>query len=146
MSEQAIRQKLFTVLKAVPNIGKCHDYSRWANDWVKFIELFKDASGKILGWELGRVAVQGQYISNAEAEEVHVYVIRGYMSVKDDQKSEKVFNGKIEEIRAAFRRNYTLDDTVNFVSPVTATVIDTRFFGEVLCHYAELQLQVTEIV
>ena len=146
MSEDAIRASLFTILKAIAGIGKCYDYTRWNNDWGKFIELFKDSTGKILGWELGRAAVQSTYLSNADGEETHAFIIRGYMAVNDAQTSEKVFNAKIETIRATFRRNYTLNDTVHMVSPVSAQVIDQRVFGSVLCHYAELRIDVTEFV
>lgn len=146
MSESSIRSSLFDILKAIAGIGKCHDYTRNNADWGKFIELFKDSTGKILGWELGRAAVQSVYLSNADGEDTHAFIIRGYMGVNDAQASEKVFNAKIETIRATFRRNYTLDDTVHMVSPVSAQVIDQRVFGSVLCHYCELQIQVTEFV
>lgn len=145
MSEASIRQQIYTILKTVPNVGKVYDYERWAVDWGKFIELFKDSSGKILGWEICRTGVTGNNISTVEEEDLHQYVIKGYMAVQDADQTEKKFNLKIEEIRAAFRRNFSLSGTCELVTPPSAEVIDTRTFGSVLCHYCELKLTAQEI-
>lgn len=147
MSEAANRQKVFEIISAVPNIGKVHDYERWAVDWGKFIELFKDsASSRILGWEICRGGMQSEKLSNIEEARSHGFTVKGYMAVNDAQATEKIFNGLIEAICNAFKGVHTLDGACLDAGPVTAEVIDCRIFGSVLCHYAELKIPVNEIV
>lgn len=147
MSEALNRQAIYNILRALPNIGKVYDYDRNAVDWDKFIELFKDApSGRILGWEISRGSAQAEKISSIEEESSHGFIIRGYMGVKDADKSELLFNAKLEQIRAAFRGNNTLGGLCLDISALSASVIDVRTFGTVLCHYAELRLTVTELL
>lgn len=147
MSETVIRQQIFTKLTSVPGIGKTYDYERWSVDWNKFIALFKDpASGRILGWEIGRTAVPAEYISNIEEERQHQFVIRGYMSVNDADATEKLFNALIENISDTFRSDLDLGGACMQVSAISATTIDTRTFGSVLCHYCELHLTATELL
>lgn len=146
MSESMIRQQIYTILSGVPGVGKVYDYERWSVDWTKFVTLFQDsASGRILGWEMSRVAVESQFLSRVEEEVTHRFVIKGYLGLKDADATEKLFNGLIEAIRAAFRGNVTLNGVAELATPLTAPIIDVRTFGSVLCHYAELHLAVTEI-
>ncbi len=145
MSEAAIRQKIFDIISAVPDTGIGHLYERWAVDWGKFIEFFKDsASGRILGWEITRPGVASQRLNNIENQDDHRYVVKFYMGVKDADATELLFEAKIEAIRAAFRLNITLDGECNGTSAMSKTAGDTRMFGSVLCHYAELTITATE--
>ncbi|PKN46762.1 MAG: hypothetical protein CVU59_05030 [Deltaproteobacteria bacterium HGW-Deltaproteobacteria-17] len=146
MSESAIRQKIFETLSAVPNVGKVHDFERWAVDWGKFIEFFKHSSGRILGWEICRAGMQSEKIDVIEEDRTHGFVIKGYMAVKDADATEKLFNAHIEAICDAFKGNHTLGGVCLDAGPVQVEVIDTRMFGSVLCHYAELKIPVNEIV
>lgn len=147
MSESAIRQAIYIILKAVPDIGKVYDYDRNAVDWETFIKLFQDIrSGRILGAEISRAGVQGKKVSSIEEDTDHTYLIRLYMGVKDADRTEILFNAKIEAIRAVGRGNNTLGGICTDSGPVSVPVIDTRTFGSVLCHYAELRWPVNEIL
>lgn len=146
MSESAIRTAIFNILNGVANIGKVYDYDRWSADWGTFINLFKDTSGKICGWEICRKSAKADYDDNAEESTTHLYIMRGYMSLKDSSATEKTFNLLIEAIRNAFRFNFSLNNNCEFAGPVIIEVIDVRSFGSVLCHYSELNLPVREIV
>ncbi len=146
MSEAMIRQQIYTILSGVPGIGKVYDYERWTADWSQFLTLFKDtATGRILGWEISRAAVEVQFLSRIEEEATHRYAIKGYLGLQDGAATEKIFTGLIETIRTVFRGNVTLNGTAELANPVSVPVIDVRTFGSVLCHYCELQLLVTEI-
>lgn len=145
MSESTIRQAIFTILKAIPDIGKTYDYDRNNADWGEFIKLFQAPSGRILGWEISRAGVQAEKLSVIEESSDHVFIIRGYMGVKDADKTELLFNAKIEAVRAAFRGNNDLGGVCTDAGPVSAQ-IDVRTFGSVLCHHAELRLPVNEIL
>ncbi|MBI5075632.1 MAG: hypothetical protein HZB62_10780 [Nitrospirae bacterium] len=149
MSEALIRTQIFTILSGVTDIGKVYDYERWSADWGAFISLFKSTVGskdQIRGCEIARRAAPGGYDSNAEELIRHQYVIRMYMSLSDADATEKTFNALIEAVKSAFRFNFQLNDTCESAGPVSADIIEPRFFGSVLCHYAELSLPVIEMV
>jgi hypothetical protein len=144
MSESAIRTKIEEMLEEISDIGKVHDYDRWAKDWSAFINLFKDGKA-IKGWEITRRAAPAQYDSNAEEMTTHHYLIRGYRSLDDSAGSEKIFNAAIEEIRAKFRFDFTLGGICEHAGPVGVETVEVRTFGSVLCHYCELVLPVEEL-
>ena len=141
MGETEIRAGIKSVLEAVEDIGKVHDYDRWTVDWAKFIELFKDtASKRILGWEITRKNVK----EDETSVRPHVYVIRGYMGLKDEDETEKTFNTLVEDVCAAFRADKRLGGGALGHDFIQVETLDVRTFGSVLCHYAELSLTVHE--
>lgn len=146
MSEVTVRAKIKTMLEAVTGIGKVYGYRRWANDDGDFISLFKDTtSGRILGWMISREKCAAEYLDNAEEEATHGYLLQGYMGLKDADQTEILFNALIELVRAKFRLDFSLGDTAEQAGPVSVDLIETRVFGNVLCHCAELRLPVKEL-
>ena len=144
MSESAIRAAIKTTLAAVTNIGKVHDYERWALDWTKFIAYFKTRISnvdQIRGWEIGRKA---PVTEDETSVKKHTYSIKGYMGVEDAAETEKTFNTLIEAVAAAFRSDRTLAGAALGHDFIQVDVLDTRSFGGVLCHYVELSLAVYE--
>jgi len=151
MSESAIRAEIAAIVGGVADIGKVYDYERHASSWAKFIQLFKATIGgqpQIRGWEISRVRVAETLETlgggPAATDNKHTYAIQGYLGVNDAEASEKTFEALIEEIRAAFRANPTLNGAADGHDYIQAETIDTRMFGSVLCHYAKLLLTVTE--
>lgn len=146
MSDQTIRLKIQEIIQRVPNCGPVHEYSRWTTDWNQFLALFQDpVSTRILGWEISRQAAPGIYISNAEEQVTHTYVIRGYMALKDSDRTEILFNALIEAIRAEFRQDFTLGGLSELPKGFEVRIIDERTFGATLCHYCEIAIPVQEV-
>lgn len=146
MSESAIRTQIATIVSDIQDIGIVHDYERWAVDWGKFIVLFKDpASGKILGWEVGRKPPIGDSKDDQGTIATHTYFVRGYMAVNDAAKTEKTFNSLIEEIRGEFRTKKDLNGAALGTEYIKVDSLDTRSFAGVLCHFTELTLTVYEL-
>ena len=144
MGESIIRTAIKTTLTGVSNIGKVHDYERWAADWSKFIAYFRTSisgTDQIRGWEISRKA---PITEDATSVKKHTYSIRGYMGVEDAAESEKTFNALIEAAAAAFRADRTLGGAALGHDFIQVDALDTRSFGGVLCHYAELSLTVYE--
>ena len=44
MSEVLIRAQTKSILSGVTGISNVHDYQRWAKDWAKFLNLFKEVT------------------------------------------------------------------------------------------------------
>jgi len=149
MSESAIRASIYNILSSIDGIGKVYDYERRSIDEAVFISLFKDeASGRIIGWEIGRRGASEEKIVlgiGSEVNEVsHFFFIKGYYGLKDSDATEKTFNTLIEEVAEAFRGLPTLNGVAEDHQYIQRDVIEVRIFGSVLCHYAELSLIVTE--
>jgi len=146
MAESTIRAAIASILGAVTNIGKVHDRERWSTDWSKFIAFFKtriSGADQIRGWEIGRRAPISE---TGDDTRTHTYSIKGYLGVDDGAQSEKTFSALIEDVAAAFRTNKTLNGAALGHDFIQVETLDTRSFGGVLCHYAELTLTVYEFI
>lgn len=146
MAEATIRAAIASILGTVTNIGKVHDFERWAADWSKFIAFFRTRiSGvdQVRGWEISRKA---PITETGDDTRTHTYAIRGYMGVDDSAQSEKTFSALVEAVAAAFRTNKTLNGAALGQDFIQVETLDTRSFGGVLCHYAELTLTVYEFI
>ncbi len=152
-----IREQYKAILSGVSGIGVVHDYERWAADWNKFLELYKDQDGRINGWITTRTATPEKWLTNIKYLRVYELTTRGIYGLKDEDATELIFQDLIESICDAFRNNTTLNNTCETIAPefgslagrsgIQVEIVEPRSFGSVLCHYCELRLgaQVTEV-
>lgn len=143
-----VKAKMLTIT----NIGQVHDYYRWNKDASGFLNLFAytpaGGSKHVRGWELSRISAtehkKGAFFRH------HKFKLAGYMSLKDADATDKTFQTLVDDVCEKFRTadggatwDYRNGDSPND-SPAQATTIEARQFGEVLCHYAEIILSMTE--
>jgi hypothetical protein len=150
MSLATQRTAIKTILEGVSGIGLVHEYERWANDWKKFLELYKTANKKINGWTITRKRTAERWSTGAEYERVNEFLIRGIFGLKDEDETELTFQSLIEDICDAFRSNHTLNGTCETTDPdfgslanqsgIQVELVEPRMIGSVLCHYCELAL------
>jgi hypothetical protein len=144
-----IRNAIKALVEGVDGVGVVHGRSRLATNWKKYIERFYFAeTGRIQGAEITRTGFSehraGAYLRH------HKFVIRVFLGFQDEAATEETFQPLIDEICEAFRTagpeaSWLYGDGDNPAnSPAQAPVIDERMFGDVLCHYAEIHLSVTE--
>jgi len=168
------RAAIEAVLSGVTDIGQVHDYERYAADWETFISYFVaenigDANEQMLrGWTISvRDIADPEQVTFGPpggagiSEVTYYFVIRGYNAVID-QPAEGETAAKVSEkdwvtlcaaVKAALDADTSLHSGVyddgangNFVSELAAMRWDYRMFSDVLCHYAEIGLPVTEVV
>lgn len=140
MSESATRTQIYTILIGVSNIGKVYDYERWNVNWGAFINLFKSTThNQIRGAEIGRKA---PVTFEKDGIRTHTYFIRMYMAVDDSAATEKTFNTLVDTVVDTFAANLNLNAAANGSEYIQVDALDTRTFGSVLCHFAELTLTV----
>lgn len=144
MALKDIIAEVNTILSAVAGIGKVHDYERWVADEAGFRTLFLAADGRLHGWTITREQSPARDKNVHAAERTHRIVLRGYMALKDDAASEKTFQDLVEAVFAAFLANRKLNNKAIWSAPVSVRVVQHRRFGGVLCHYAELVLDVID--
>lgn len=147
------RAALAALIAAVPNVGIVNDYERYARDESKFkaAYVYTPAGGdqQVRGWRISNTAVQERSLGVKRVLNVMTWQVRGYMSLADDEGSEKVFDDLVEAIRTAYRANPTLggicaaeplgeDDGMQKVDagPV--------LFCGVLCHSVLLEVKLCE--
>ena len=144
MSLTTIREQVKTILSGVSGIGVVHDYERWNSDWTKFLDLFRiegdDEKKRINGWSITRRKTPAKTASTTHDSRTHTFLIKGFYGLKDADASEIVFQQLIEDICAAFRAKYKLNDTADNTEPVQVDLVENRKYGIVLCHYCELTL------
>ena len=148
MSVAAIRAQVKSILQGVANIGQVQDYDRWEINWDNFLTLFKATIGgvdQIRGWT---IHVQSEALSYPGTNNVgqfeHLFLLRGYMSLKDASGTEKTFDDLVEAVQKAFLGNYSLNGSAMNAEPPQVMVKEVRQLSDVLVHYAEIQLRVRE--
>ncbi len=148
MSLSGIRAQIKTILQGVADIGQIHDYDRWEIDWDRFLSLFKATVGgtdQIRGWTIhaqsGELTYPG---TNNVGELEHLFLIRGYLSLKDSSATEKTFDDLVEAAQKAFMGNTTLNGSATLAEPPRVMLKEARQLSDILVHYAELQLRVRE--
>lgn len=148
MSVAGIRAQIKTVLQGVANIGQVHDYDRWEIDWDDFLALFKSTIGgtdQIRGWAIHVQSGGASYPgTNNVGQLEHLFVLRGYMSMKDASGTEKTFDDLVEAVQKSFLGNYTLNGSAMNAEPPQVVLKETRQLSDVLVHYAEIHLRVRE--
>jgi hypothetical protein len=144
MSDASLRAEIKTILDTVPGAGKVYDYERWIIDPSKFLALFRNADKKIYGWDISRAAVPTVVRVTKKIEITHTYRLKGYYVLEDSAATEKSFNAIVDAILLAFV-DTKIPGSQGHALPVVP-VLGARFFGAVLCHYAEIVLKVSEIV
>lgn len=156
MSEAAIRAKIKTTISGVSGISLVYDYVRWAASWGDFLDLFKTDANKINGWVFSRKSSPTLQRTIGEIERAHVYVVRGYYGLKDEDATEKTFQALVEAVQAAFFTDETLGGACETTRPDTGPmagavglqvdIVELRKFGTVLCHYFEGRLCAVESI
>jgi hypothetical protein len=143
-----IRAAIAAKMNTVADIGRVHDYERWAKRDKDFQDLFLSA-GQIRGWIVRRTATRETSPGIGRFVVTHRWQIRGYMALDDSAASEKTFDALVEALRDAFRSDETLGGLV------ASTVLPDGeggeaglqledhgpvMFANVLCHGARLRL------
>jgi len=144
MSVSAIRTRIKAKLSAVEGIGIVHEYQRWASTWSKFLSQFKTESDVINGWMITRRATPSARDTMPTLNRGHVFILTGFYGLNDDDATELVFQDMVEDIQDAFDSDVTLGGLVLKSGPLQVKVVENRTFGNVLCHYAELELVADE--
>ncbi len=149
MAYSTILAEIKTVMESVNDIGRVQDYLRYWKDDAHFKQLFQaTVKGKkqIRGWTITRdgVPVNSRYASSGQHRLTYNFVIRGYLGVSDGTESEKTMQALVDEIIEKLDNAITLGGNVLDSGPAVCPTITHSEFGNVLCHYAEIQFPATE--
>lgn len=154
---QQHRAAIVAALASVPEIGIVHDRERHADSNAQFVAQYLytpppgsvPAEPHIRGWWLRRSATAERSPNLRRTVNVHTWTVRGYLAFRDDDATELVLDGLVEQLRAMVRADPTLggacqpgplagDDDTDGVQVVDAGPV---VFAGVLCHSVVLQLR-----
>jgi len=140
----AIRDRMLTV----PGLGIVHAYERYAKQEKAFADLYlhdDDAGNKrLLGWHIRRVATREFAYSSLQNRVEFDFVLRGWMALEDGRQTEILMDGLVEQLRAAWRGDPSLNGLFNAPipdgQPVGLQLVESQpyMMGGVLCHGVRL--------
>lgn len=145
---EQLRDAIATKMNAVPNIGVVQSRERLAADYDTFLALFKDsASGEIRGWTItwgDNRNVMDEYAGFGQMAWQYEFVIRGYLGFNDANNTEDQFGVLVEAVRDSLQqsRTFGVASVVPFSTEVSVDHHEKRWFGSVLCHFAEVTVNV----
>lgn len=132
-------QEIAGIVAAVADAGVVHTRERWAREWSAFLALFKDADGKIRGWEISR----GPATPESAPDWIETWRLQHYLGLSDADATELDFQEHLDAVVRAFRDPITSVLTWGAVPlGLKILVAEQRAFGGVLCHYALCELAV----
>jgi hypothetical protein len=150
MSESAIRTAIYNAVNGVTNSGVVHDYERWASEWSAFLDLFKttiSGTAQIRGWEVAYRGWQPDEPREFDGINLrrHRWLVMGYLGHKDSTATEKTMSTLAELVGDTLKDDATLKG-LSFYAIEPVLLFEPRTYGGALCHYAELTLEIAEIV
>lgn len=155
MSESGARARIKTVIETVSNVGVVHDYMRWTNEWPSLVALLKttvSGASKLRGWmitcEGAPTPAANEFGPIPTARRDYRYRIRGYYALDDSAATEKTFVAQVIAVCDALDNDTTLHNANNYYdcSLSSADPIGHIMLGDVLCHYCEITITVTELI
>ena len=152
MSVTQQRTDLFAAVNAVTDIGVGYDYYRYKNEWNGFLDLFKGtiSVAEIRGFMLEYRGVQENVNIqfNPNEHRLNVWHVHLFLGLADASATEKTFATLSESVITALKTNTALhlQTTYFFTTPAYTAQYDIRLFGDVLCHYAVIEVSITELV
>lgn len=111
--------------------------------------VLSDGQQIVHGWTITVESDEVQPDTSEESadysfERLYTFVVRGYRGHDDATKTGLGWQGVIEAVLSAFDLNSTLGGTAIRSGPAEGRVRDDhRFYGNLLCHYAEISLVAT---
>ncbi|NQV14509.1 hypothetical protein HQ531_03550 [bacterium] len=149
MSYSAILALLNTIISGVAGTGKVHDYQRLARTEQEFITLFTTDS-VVNGWQITRRSTANSFEDSEELdgtlmESVYEYIMTGFYGIDDAAATEKTFQNIVEAVSDALANDETMKAAGYNTGEPQILVVEPRAFGPVLCHVAEVSIQIAEL-
>jgi len=155
MSYLNIANKLQSELCKIAGIGRVYTEKKWTNNSNDFYNLFsynlpdnlkrtQKQTADIRGCMITRNGFNDEQTANTTNTVKHRFKFILIRSLISEQSTELDFQNIIDLIAANFRPQGNLGSLVELTQPIQAETIDERVVSGILCHYAELTLEVQE--
>jgi hypothetical protein len=147
MSDTTIRTAVYNAVNGVTDVGQVYDYQRWASDYSKLLNLFKTTISNnrvIRGWTVTSEGFTSEAVTLKLNQRVYRVKVRGFFGLDDGNASEKTAANMTETVISAIDAalNSSSADPRIADAGTEWTTFEPRLFGDVLCHYIELTVNV----
>jgi hypothetical protein len=137
---------LKTMLESITNNGKVYIGFPLTKTWADYFAKFKytmtvdPKDPKIFGWVISRDNIKDDYESAHQTFRGEGWKITGYYSLDDSgtQESETFFQEQVDTVLDKLLTDTTLSGNIQYRIGPTVDRIGPAFFGNVLCHVAEI--------
>ena len=137
-------QAIQTILQGVSGVANVYDTVRNWQTEKQFRDAARTAAGAIQFWFVTREATAGEDLGPQFTARKHTLALHGYYGVNDAAASEKTFQALVESVVAALAADRHLSQTARHSGPAQVRALDLRVLNNVLCHHAEVALEVEE--
>lgn len=135
---------LKTILEGIGGVANVYDVVRNWKTEKEFRKAARTASGEIQFWLLTRESTEARDLGPQLTSRRHTIALHGYYGVNDSAASEKTFQALVESVAAVVGADRRLNSTARHSGPAQVRTVDFRVLSNVLCHHAELALEVEE--
>ena len=144
-----IRAAIVAEMNAVTDIGRVHDYQRYAVNNADMAALYHVEIGgvqRLQGWFVSRTSTEETSDALGRYVVTHTWQVRGYRALNDEQATEKQWDDLIEALMVRFRTRETLGGVVasTVLEQGAGLQLDEHvpvMFAGTLCHMARLTLR-----
>lgn len=144
MSDTTLRTSLKNLLLSVTGIGVVNDYERLGSDAVLAAAFTDIGTGLLFGWAITRDGIPKIERVSTKVKATHSYVLKGYYEVNDSTASEKLMQAVVDAVVQKFI-DAPIANTEGHPLPTVPDFEPSTFAGA-LCHYAEIRIELAEIV
>lgn len=132
------------MIDAVPGVENVYDSVRHWQTEQQFRAGARTTGGTIQFWFLTRESTSAADLGPQFTARKHRIAVHGYVGVSDSNESEKSFQALIEEVIEALGADRKLQTTARHCGPASVRTVDFRVISNVLCHHAELVVEVED--
>lgn len=149
-------------ISAIPDIGNVHGRLRWAGSTDDYLDRFQfiDSTGvkQIRGWMISpaeSTPVRGSFGDFGHLGGIQrtiTLTVTGGMSFKDDADTERTWWDLVEIVTNTLdrQRELPLPSTTKVqiygIGPTVVRLNQHRLFGNILCHYTEIDVPVETVI
>lgn len=137
-------QAIKAILESVAGVANVHDTVRNWQTEKQFRDAARTGAGSLQFWFLTREATAAEDLGPRLTARRHTVALHGYAGVNDAAGSEKSFQALVESVVEALGADRKLNQTARHSGPVEVRTVDFRVMNNVLCHHAELALEVED--
>jgi hypothetical protein len=146
MPLDVIKAKVKELLEGIEGMGRVYTHEVWA---VQQADIRKRCmvDGRINYWAIVRERSEEPRYPSRVNERHHHLLIVAFYSLDNHGASEDTFEQLIESICTLFRTKPALERVAETSGTIEVNRPDPhRYLGEVLCHYAELRIDIQELI
>lgn len=153
MSVTQQRTDLYSAVNAVSNIGLGYNRYRYQNEWNDFLALFKttiSSTPQIRGFMLEYRGIPEHIPEQFNNKNLRVnrWYVHLFLGLSDADSTEVTFSTLSETVITAIKDNAALQSQVTYfrTAPAITPVFEIRQMGDVLCHYAQIEVLIIEFI